>query len=147
MLSKMLRFVSIGVLLVGCGSDGPAATPTTAPTSVAPTDPATTVGNTVVGNTVVGATVVGVAVVGTPSLPPDTLIGFDALLGPLAYNGGPTRTHSLLAGSPAIDAGNNVANEENDQRGPGFPRVIGARADIGALEYSDAIFVDGFELD
>ncbi len=26
------------------------------------------------------------------------------MLGPLAFNGGPTRTHALRAGSPAIDA-------------------------------------------
>lgn len=32
------------------------------------------------------------------------LVGTDALLGPLADNGGPTETHSLLPGSPAIDA-------------------------------------------
>ena len=30
-----------------------------------------------------------------------------ALLGPLADNGGPTQTHALLPGSPAIDAGDN----------------------------------------
>ena len=30
----------------------------------------------------------------------------DPLLGPLANNGGPTSTHALLGGSPAIDAGN-----------------------------------------
>ena len=30
----------------------------------------------------------------------------DPLLGPLQNNGGPTQTHALLAGSPAIDAGN-----------------------------------------
>ena len=29
----------------------------------------------------------------------------DPLLGPLANNGGPTMTHALLTGSPAIDAG------------------------------------------
>jgi hypothetical protein len=34
------------------------------------------------------------------------LIGVDPMLGPLAANGGPTETHALLAGSPAIDAGN-----------------------------------------
>ncbi|HVS62148.1 MAG TPA: choice-of-anchor Q domain-containing protein [Thermoanaerobaculia bacterium] len=27
------------------------------------------------------------------------------MLAPLASNGGPTQTHALLAGSPAIDAG------------------------------------------
>ena len=33
----------------------------------------------------------------------------DSLLGPLADNGGPTKTHALLAGSPAIDAGRSGA--------------------------------------
>src|SRR6185295_16971539 len=32
----------------------------------------------------------------------------DALLGPLANNGGSTLTHALLPGSPAIEAGNNA---------------------------------------
>ena len=37
-------------------------------------------------------------------------------LGPLAFNGGPTQTHALLPGSPAIDAGSNVlAVDENGQ--------------------------------
>jgi hypothetical protein len=66
-------------------------------------------------------------------LPADT-IGTDPMLGPLADNGGRTRTHALLPGSPAIDAGNNRSGFLWDQRGPGFPRVAGARADIGAFE-------------
>lgn len=47
----------------------------------------------------------------------------DALLGPLADNGGPTQTHAPLPGSPAIDKGNpdNPKREsacmETDQRG------------------------------
>ncbi|MEZ6086558.1 MAG: choice-of-anchor Q domain-containing protein [Pirellulaceae bacterium] len=50
------------------------------------------------------------------------------LLGPLADNGGPTPTHALLTGSPAIDAGNNtLANAPGgndlttDQRAPVCP--------------------------
>ena len=42
------------------------------------------------------------------------------LLGPLADNGGPTQTHALLAGSPAIDSGSNAlvdAGVTTDQRG------------------------------
>lgn len=66
-------------------------------------------------------------------LPPDT-ISLDPRLAPLASNGGPTRTHALLADSPAINAGNNVAGLTYDQRGPGYPRVKGLRADIGAFE-------------
>ena len=61
----------------------------------------------------------------------------DPLLGPLADNGGPTETHTLLAGSPAIDSGDpsilfNPA--EFDQRGTSFVRVANARIDIGAHE-------------
>jgi len=65
------------------------------------------------------------------ALPADTLHG-DPLLLPLAGNGGPTRTHALGAASPARDAGNNAANLAVDQRGR--PRVVGAAADIGAVE-------------
>jgi hypothetical protein len=39
----------------------------------------------------------------------------DPLLGPLADNGGPTETHALLPGSPAIDAGENESCPETDQ--------------------------------
>jgi hypothetical protein len=35
-----------------------------------------------------------------------SFIGLVALLGPLQDNGGPTKTHTLLTSSPAIDAGN-----------------------------------------
>jgi hypothetical protein len=62
----------------------------------------------------------------------------DPLLAALADNGGPTKTHALLAGSPAINAGNNPAGLTTDQRGPGFPRVIGGQADIGAFEVQPA---------
>jgi predicted outer membrane repeat protein len=41
----------------------------------------------------------------------------DPMLGPLAFNGGPTRTHALLAGSPAIDHGDNTGAPATDQRG------------------------------
>ena len=39
----------------------------------------------------------------------------DAGLGTLANNGGPTQTHALLAGSPAIDAGTCTVNPRNGQ--------------------------------
>ena len=60
----------------------------------------------------------------------------DPLLGPLQDNGGPTFTHALLAGSPAIDAGDPafVGPPDYDQRGIGFPRVVNGRIDIGAFE-------------
>ena len=62
------------------------------------------------------------------------LVGVDPLLGPLADNGGPTRAHALLPGSPAIDVGSNPLALTTDQRGTGFPRVAGAAADMGAYE-------------
>jgi len=62
------------------------------------------------------------------------LIGVDPLLTPLAFRGGPTQTHTLNAGSPALNAGNNALALANDQRGAGFPRVVGSQADIGATE-------------
>jgi uncharacterized repeat protein (TIGR01451 family) len=75
----------------------------------------------------------------------------------LKDNGGPTQTHALLAGSPALDAGNSgllpadsfdLDDDGNtleqlpvDQRGPGFSRVADAAdanatpaVDIGAFE-------------
>jgi len=67
-------------------------------------------------------------------------------LAPLANHGGLARTHALLPTSPAIDAGNNAPNADHDQRGEGHPRVLGARADIGAFERdADVIFDSGFE--
>ncbi|MFO0808470.1 MAG: choice-of-anchor Q domain-containing protein [Gemmataceae bacterium] len=53
---------------------------------------------------------------------------------PLASNGGPTQTVALGVGSPAVNAGANNASLSFDQRGTGFPRVVGAAADIGAFE-------------
>jgi parallel beta-helix repeat protein len=83
--------------------------------------------------TISGANNLIIAADVTVTLPADTLHAQPLLL-PLANNGGPTRTHALSIGSPALDAGNNVANQATDQRGVGFPRVVGAAADIGAFE-------------
>ena len=61
------------------------------------------------------------------------IIGFDPLLGPLQDNGGPTQTHALLAGSPAIDTGSSACPPPaTDQRGVARPQ--GAACDIGAFE-------------
>ena len=68
------------------------------------------------------------------------LTGVDPVLGPLAFNGGTTRTHALFGGSPAINAGSNPYALTTDQRGVGFPRVIGAAADMGAYETSATTF-------
>jgi len=81
----------------------------------------------------------------TVELPPDTIITADPGLGALSsLNGGPTPTMAPLSGSLAINHGNNVNNGKYDQRGPGYPRVVGANADIGAVE-SDTIFANGFD--
>mgnify|MGYP006277395543 CR=1 FL=1 len=62
----------------------------------------------------------------------------DPGLAPLADNGGPTATHALLPGSPAIDAGPDplpdFPGSTDDQRGPGYARVVGGAADVGAYE-------------
>jgi CSLREA domain-containing protein len=63
----------------------------------------------------------------------------DPLLGPLQDNGGPTPTHALLPGSPAIDKGNSFGLT-TDQRGLTRPVDISSisnasdGADIGAFE-------------
>jgi beta-glucanase (GH16 family) len=54
--------------------------------------------------------------------------GIDAL----ADNGGPTLTHALLVGSPAIDAGNNAYCPVTDQRGV----LRDAACDVGAFEFT-----------
>jgi hypothetical protein len=64
----------------------------------------------------------------------------DPLLGPLQNNGGPTLTHALLFGSPAIDAGNPnfTPPADFDQRGIGFPRVLNGRINTGSVEMQPA---------
>ena len=66
-----------------------------------------------------------------------TLLSGDPLLGPLADNGGVTRTRALLAGSPAIDTANAAvcaATPANslDQRDVARPQ--GPACDLGAYE-------------
>ncbi len=60
------------------------------------------------------------------------LINAAALLGPLADNGGPTWTHALLPGSPAIDAADGALCPATDQRG--ILRPQGPQCDTGAFE-------------
>jgi len=87
---------------------------------------------------------------------PCTIIGFPpatggfALLGPLTDNGGPTPTHALLPGSPAIDAGGQPnctdalgAPLTRDQRGTSRPLFgqHGRRCDLGAFEFVGPLFL------
>jgi hypothetical protein len=74
----------------------------------------------------------------------------DPQLAPLAFNGGPTRTHMLLPGSPALGKGNinglPAPWNTTDQRGSGYPRTSGpaANVDIGAVQF-DSIFADSLD--
>ena len=70
-------------------------------------------------------------IIGPPNPSPDPCP--DPLLGPLRDNGGPTETHALRHGSPAID-GCTQCTVATDQRGE--PRPAGTRCDIGAYEGS-----------
>jgi len=102
----------------------------------------TSLGHNLVGN----ATGCGISA-GTGDQLGSNLALIDARLGPLTNNGGPTSTHTLLAGSPAIDAGSPAAPgsgggacASTDQRGVVRP-VLGATSltcDIGAFELTQA---------
>jgi predicted outer membrane repeat protein len=67
------------------------------------------------------------------------LVNLNTRLGTLQNNGGPTKTHALLSGSPAIDAGTNNGCPATDQRGVSRPK--GIRCDIGSFEYSPKIYL------
>jgi hypothetical protein len=67
------------------------------------------------------------------------LLDVDPQLGPLQDTGGPTPTMALLAGSPAINAGDDTDAPAYDQRGLGFPRIVGGAIDIGAFEFQMAV--------
>jgi uncharacterized delta-60 repeat protein len=66
-------------------------------------------------------------------------VGLSQILSPtLANNGGTTQTLALVAGSPAVNAGNNPGSLTTDQRGIGFNRIEGGKLDIGSFESSFA---------
>jgi hypothetical protein len=81
----------------------------------------------------------------TDVVPPAGIQLADILNPTLALNGGPTQTHALVPGSPAIDAGDTDCTDANgdslptDQRGR--PRVVDGNGDgtvacdIGAFEF------------
>jgi hypothetical protein len=98
-------------------------------------------GNTIVANSVSGGNAFGPLLDGGHNLSSDNTCAFtnsgslnntDPKLGPLADNGGLTLTLALLAGSPAIDAGDDTLAPAYDQRGVRRPQ--GAHADLGAFE-------------
>ena len=69
------------------------------------------------------------------------VIDVDAKLGALQDNGGPTQTHALLYGSPALNAGNDAAAPATDQRG--LSRPVGV-SDIGAFEVQATYLIRGY---
>ena len=72
---------------------------------------------------------------GSATIGPTPIPG-SAELAPLGNYGGPTQTMPPLPGSPVIDAGLDAITNDFafDQRGLGFPRLVGAHVDIGAVE-------------
>ena len=81
-------------------------------------------------------------------------INTEPMLGPLQNNGGPTLTHALLGGSPALDKGKNLSSSSTDQRG--FPRIAdlcptnavgGDGTDIGAIELPGSFAVGTITVD
>ncbi|MBA4372567.1 MAG: hypothetical protein C0402_06855 [Thermodesulfovibrio sp.] len=105
--------------------------------------------NSIVANQTVGEDCVGVITTsGGYNLESATSCGFTGtgdmqntapLLGPLQDNGGPTFTHALLDGSPAIDSIPNGVNGcgttiTTDQRGVSRPQPSAGLCDMGAFE-------------
>jgi len=74
-------------------------------------------------------------------------LSVDPQLGPLADNGGPTRTLLPAPGSPALNAGDpDIIGEPTfDQRGTGFDRVLQGRIDMGAVEADGELAATGAE--
>lgn len=110
-----------------------------------------TLTNTNITNSLSGGNCVGLIIDGGHNLDSDNTCAFDPangslpgtypLLGPLKDNGGPTLTHALLWGNPAIDAGDNAQCPPTDQRGITRPLDgIGDRlamCDIGSFEVNE----------
>jgi hypothetical protein len=89
-------------------------------------------------------------IAGTSTDQGNNILTGDPLIAALANNGGLSRTHALLAGSPALDAGDNAAAAAipltTDQRGAGFGRTLDAAdadttqtVDIGAFEADPSV--------
>lgn len=94
--------------------------------------------NTIVSRGITGSNFAGSVVSNGHNLSSDAtgpstatdLLSTDPLLGSLQFNGGPTLTHALLPGSPAIDSGASANPLPTDQRG--YPRVSDGNGDSAA---------------
>lgn len=71
---------------------------------------------------------------------PSDILNADPMIAYLADYGGPTLTHRLLDGSPAIDAGTDTGTASIDQRGEN--RNFNGTPDIGAYEYDPATRIE-----
>ena len=73
----------------------------------------------------------------------NNVTGVDPQLGPLQNNGGPTETMKPgnTLPNPVIDGGDPAFTPppDFDQRGPGFPRVVGTAVDMGAVEVNPGV--------
>ena len=94
-----------------------------------------------------GFNVLGTDCAGALDLTGDEIITDDPGLGELTDNGGPTATHALLPGSPAIDLAPADSCRDEDQRG--VARPIGSGCDAGAFESGcgNGIVDDGEDCD
>ncbi|MGF1581057.1 MAG: choice-of-anchor Q domain-containing protein [Gemmataceae bacterium] len=122
-----------------------------------PAEPAATIRDTIIAENYVGqsgteaerlADIVGLRSaehsligVGDPAFSPGNgnIFGtlsspIDPKLGPLSDNGGLTKTHALMFGSPAFNAGSNASPPQFDSRGEGYDRIFNEKVDIGAYE-------------
>jgi hypothetical protein len=94
--------------------------------------------NTIMANSLPGGGCAGEVTNNGFNLASDTSCGFtyipNVMLGPLADNGGPTKTHLPLPASPAIDfVAVGCPPPATDQRGAARP--VGTACDAGAVEY------------
>lgn len=99
------------------------------------------IGHSVIADTLGGPNCSGVLTQNSLNLSDDeSCPGFsiaDPLLAPLQDNGGPTPTHALLTGSPAVDIASDPDCPSTDQRGE--PRPQGLSCDLGSFEVRQTI--------
>ena len=110
--------------------------------------------NSIIANSVAGGSCAGIIYDSGHNISSDDTCGLnpaygsmpntDPLLGPLQDNGGPTWTHALLPGSPAIDAGDDAQCPSTDQRGMTRPQDgdgdMNPICDIGSYEIEGALY-------
>lgn len=125
------------------GLTGGSATATVVGNSIVANNTAATAPNIAAVFTSLGGNLVNNRAGGEGYVDTDLPDGTDPLIGALADNGGATQTHALLTGSQAINAGLNALAIDadgnalvNDQRGAGFPRIIGTAVDVGSFEFT-----------